>query len=180
MHLCLKLSAIVCGTRKHVSSSSIFVSCQYLKQTTGIATPKKSTFLPRQFSDNPSGIEKANGGSELLRKRPGVGSGPCPMRSPINARSAVLGSSAKLAVIDATRNVVKKTLLVDINTVDAASTNGDGGSRHPLPCDATQVCARVYARMLVQDAGILESQPDVGWGAINTRICRSTGRVRGR
>lgn len=69
------------------------------------------------------------------------------MRSPINARSAVLGSSAKLGITDTAKSGVKRTHLGETDMVDAVGTYGDGGNKHLLSCDITQVCVCLWVQV---------------------------------
>ncbi|CAM9599517.1 unnamed protein product [Scytosiphon promiscuus] len=88
--------------------------------------------------DDTSAIERDSRRLEEPRKRPGIGSGPCPMRSPLNARSAALGSSAKLRTIEAGRNGVTKALVAEADSVDITSPIVEDTDGHHLPCDVTQ------------------------------------------
>ena len=69
------------------------------------------------------------------RKGPAGGSGPCPMRaSPVNARSAALGSSAKLRSKHAGVGKAKMAALVD-----NSSSSGKG---QQISCDSTEEVSR--------------------------------------
>lgn len=60
------------------------------------------------------------------RKQPVAERGPCPMRaSPVNARSAALGSSVKLRKVDAGGVRARKTLL----TAGSNDVGGGGGQQ---------------------------------------------------
>ncbi|CAN0216423.1 unnamed protein product, partial [Ectocarpus sp. 12 AP-2014] len=76
-------------------------------------------------------------GLQDMRKRP-AGSGPCPMRtSPVNARSAALGSSVKLDKIGTGLGRPKNALPVGSRTFDVVSSSS-GGNDPTTSWEATQ------------------------------------------
>lgn len=101
--------------------------------------PNDRGYLLQQTQGHPSSSK----GKELLGlrdmcKRP-AGSGPCPMRtSPVNVRSAALGSSAKLGKIDTGLGRPKNTLPVGSRTFDIVSSSS-GGNDPTTSWEATQV-----------------------------------------
>ncbi|CAM9438750.1 unnamed protein product, partial [Ectocarpus fasciculatus] len=122
--------------------------------------------------DQTQGHPSSSKGKEIfglrdLRKRP-VGSGPCPMRtSPVNARSAALGSSAKLGKIDTGLGRPKTTLLVGSRTFDIASSSS-GGNDPTTSREATQQATHSTRR---EEWGEDESQ-DIRFDDIVSSIIR--------